>query len=115
MKALGVVTAEVDTGLRYVWIDNPHPDFDPEAVVGKRDDELIPEADAEAIVALKQQILDTAQGAKRLLSFERSDGVHYYMIDGRPILGEAGQVEGIVTFGFEIPPNEARTGAGSVV
>jgi hypothetical protein len=57
MKALGVVTAETDTELRYVWIENPHPDFDPESVVGKRDAELIPEGEAAGIVALKQLIL----------------------------------------------------------
>jgi hypothetical protein len=36
LRVLGAIVAEVDQQLRYVWIDNPHPDFDAKAVVGKR-------------------------------------------------------------------------------
>lgn len=37
LQALGLVVAEVDRNLRDVWIDNPHPDFDPRTVIGKRE------------------------------------------------------------------------------
>jgi hypothetical protein len=46
LSKLGAVVAEVDRELRYVWIDNPHPDFDPSRAAGKRDDELIASAEA---------------------------------------------------------------------
>lgn len=57
LRGLGLVVAEVDLQLRYVWIDNPHPDFDPHTVVGKRDDELISADDAAEIMMLKRQVI----------------------------------------------------------
>ena len=33
LKRLGAVVAEVDAELRYVWVDNPHPDFEASSVV----------------------------------------------------------------------------------
>jgi len=100
MRKLGVIVAEVDRNLRYVWIDNPHADFDANAVVGKRDDELIGREGAE-LVELKQRVLDTRQPASRLLSFARSDGQRRYNISAYPIRGARGRVEGVLTVGFE--------------
>lgn len=53
LATLGAVVAEVDRELRYLWIDNPHPDFDSGALIGKRDDELIAALDAADIMSLK--------------------------------------------------------------
>jgi PAS domain-containing protein len=108
MRQLGLIVAEIDKDLRYVWIDNPHPDFTPEMAIGKRDDELIPEQDAAELMALKREILDTGQPAKRLLKFDRSDGTHFYLVDGHPIVDARGRIEGIVTLGFEITSNEVK-------
>lgn len=114
MKALGIVVAEVDTALRYVWIENPHPDFDPATVIGKRDDQLMSEASFE-IMALKQQILDTGQSVRKLLAFGRSDGAHHYLLHGHPVLDVMGRVEAIVTFGFEIALTEGNQIAAKTV
>ena len=108
MRQLGIVVAEVDKDLRYVWIDNPHPDFTPEMAIGKRDDELIPKGEAAELIALKQEILDTGQSAKRVLKFDRSDGTHIYLVDGHPIVDARGRTEGVVTLGFEITPSEVK-------
>jgi hypothetical protein len=102
MKTLGLVVAEVDLDLRYVWIDNPHPDFDAFAVIGKRDDELIPEAEAKDIRALKQEVIRQADSISRVLVFERSDGKHYYSISAHPVLNTQGAIEGVFTVGFEV-------------
>lgn len=53
LKNSPVVFAHVDEELRYEWIFNPHPDFDPSAVVGKRDDELDAGPGIDALVALR--------------------------------------------------------------
>jgi len=80
LSALGAVVAEVDTQLRYVWIDNPHPDFDAKSVIGKRDDDLISKTDAEEIMSLKRETLDQEVPMSRIFSFERSDGLRYYSV-----------------------------------
>ena len=59
LSRLGLVVAEIDRELRYVWVDNPHADFRPGQVLGKRDDELIPIEDAARIMELKQAALSS--------------------------------------------------------
>jgi hypothetical protein len=103
LRALGAVVAEVDAQLRYVWIDNPHPDFDPKSAVGKRDDELVAKADAEEIMALKQEAFARQAPISRILSFKRTDGVRCYSLFAYPIRDDSGKVEAILTVGFDVP------------
>jgi hypothetical protein len=107
LSALGAVVAEVDRQLRYVWIDNPHRDFDPKAAVGKRDDELISRADAEEIMALKQDTFAAQAPISRMLSFKRTDGPRCYSLFAYPIREPGGRVDAILTVGFDVPGSTA--------
>lgn len=112
LSALGAVVAEVDKQLRYVWIDNPHPDFEAKSVIGKRDDDLLSEADAKGIMSLKQETFDRGTPISRILSFKRSDGLRYYSLFAYPIQEASGKVQAMLTVGFDMPPpdsdNESR-------
>ena len=108
LSALGAVVAEVDRHLRYVWIDNPHPDFDAKSVIGKRDDDLISKTDAEEIMSLKRETFDQEVPMSRILSFERSDGLRYYSVFTYPIRQPSGKVDAILTVGFDMPPPHTR-------
>lgn len=103
IRFMGFVVAEVDADLRYVWIDNPHPDFDAAAVIGKRDDEIIPLLEAEALMALKRDVLQNAEHIKRIACFSRSDGRRAYTISGYPILNTSNVVDGVFTVGIDAP------------
>lgn len=100
LAQLGAVVAEVDRQLRYVWIDNPHPDFNAAAVIGKRDDELIPEQEAREIMALKCEGFDRGEPISRVLRFPRSDGLHSYAMHTYPIWDADGRTDGLLTVGF---------------
>lgn len=109
LSRLGLVIAECDEDLRYVWIDNPHPDFDAGLVIGKRDDELIARKEARQIMALKREVLTTRGRVQRVLAFERSEGVRWYSISGCPLYDGA-HVVGVVTVGFDVsPPNDSHS------
>lgn len=98
----GLVAARVDRDLRYVWIHNPHPDFDPSAVVGKRDDELLAPEEAAEIISLKQEVLATCTKVRRVLRFDRSDGVHYYDMSGVPLFDDSGHLVGLTTVSLDV-------------
>ena len=104
LEVLGAVVAEVDDQLRYVWIDNPHPDFDAKAVVGKRDADLLPEREAEQIMAFKREAFDREEAVSQIISFERSDGVRYYSLFAYPIRDLNGKMTALLTVGFDVPP-----------
>jgi hypothetical protein len=106
---LGAVVSEVDAKLKYVWIENPHPDFAEEQVVGKRDDELLSTSEAEDIMALKREVFALQYPMSRLLMFDRSDGARYYSLSAYPIDEANGKVRAILTVGFEHqPPTSGR-------
>lgn len=102
LRALGLVVAEVDRNRRYVWIDNPHPDFDARQVIGKRDDELIPAEEAAGITSLKGEVLSSGLAITRLLDFRRSDGLRRYSISAVPVKDAAGRVTGVVTAAVDV-------------
>lgn len=74
LRRLGAIVAEVDRNLRYIWIDNLHPDFDARSVIGCRDDELIPAAEAEPIMRFKREAWRIQAPVGLTLQFRRSDG-----------------------------------------
>jgi hypothetical protein len=99
-KKLDVITAEVDKELRYKWIENPHPDFDPDLVVGKRDDELVSAKEAKGIILFKKKVFETEKPLTIALRFERSNGPCYYSMAGYPVKNSKGRVTSIITLGF---------------
>jgi PAS domain S-box-containing protein len=58
-----VIVYTTDRRLRYTWIFNPHRDFQPEMVLGKRDDEFCRPEEVAELVALKQEALDRERAA----------------------------------------------------
>ncbi|MFN2132107.1 MAG: PAS domain S-box protein, partial [Anaerolineae bacterium] len=97
-----LVLSQTDRQLRYRWVANPHPDFDPAAVVGKRDDELEDSAGTRRLVALKQQVLDSGTGIREEVRFDRSDGIHVYDMTIEPLRDPAGQIVGVTTASVDI-------------
>ena len=102
LQSVGAVVAVGDENLRYVWIDNPHPDFDPTAVVGKRDDELLPADEAAPLVSIKREAWKTQAVVDERFSVQRSDGLRVYSLIAYPITTESGRMEALLTVGVEV-------------
>ena len=96
------IPAQFDRDLRYRWIYNPHPDFDPAFVIGKRDDELDDSQSARRLRALKQQVIETGKGMREEIAFDRSDGTHWYDIFIEPLRDAAGEITGGTTAAYDI-------------
>jgi PAS domain-containing protein len=102
-----VVFARVDDALRYEWIFNPHPDFDPSVTIGKRDDELASGPGIDALVALKRRVFETGKQERQEITFVRSDGPRTYDITATPVRDssvrrENGQVQRLVTASLDV-------------
>ncbi len=98
----GLIAARVDADLRYRWIHNPHPDFHPADVVGKRDDELTESRNAGELMALKREVLETGRSVRREVTIGLADGEHRYLVRGEPYFGEDGRVEGLTTVAQDV-------------
>jgi len=97
-----IVFACTGADLRYNWIFNPHPDFDPAAIVGKRDDELATGVGIQELVQMKQRVLLTGQDARQDIMFDRSDGPRVYDVFATPMCEVEGAVECVLTTALDV-------------
>jgi signal transduction histidine kinase len=101
-----LTVASFDLDLRYTWIHNPHPDFDPWDVIGRRDDELDASPGTEALMDLKRHALQSQRPLQRAIAFERSGGPRVYQVIAKPIRDGAGNVTGGSTVGLDVTERE---------
>jgi len=94
--------AETDLETRYTWIHNPHPDFNPAIVIGKRDDEIFFNEDAKFLAELKRKVMRTETVEYGEFSIDLSDGRHHYDLYIRPRIGPDGKVAGLSTAAIDI-------------
>ncbi|MFO7984186.1 MAG: PAS domain S-box protein [Desulfuromonadales bacterium] len=102
VKNSAFIPAQMDKDLRYLWIYNPHPDFDASAVIGKRDLEIEDSAGAHALQELKQRVLTSGCGESETIEFQRSDGVRIYDFIIEPLYDSSGKVDGLTSAAFDV-------------
>ena len=103
LKNSPILFAKIDTDLRYEWVYNPHPDFDPDTVVGKRDDEVDDGPGIDRLVDLKRRTLKQGEQLREEITFERSDGLYVYDMTATPLReGPGDEVTGLVTASLDI-------------
>jgi two-component system, chemotaxis family, CheB/CheR fusion protein len=96
------IPAECDRELRYTWIFNPHPDFNPCQVIGKQDVELEQSEGAQRLFDLKRQVLASETGTREEIDFVRSDSRRVYDIILEPLRDSSGAVVGVSSVSFDI-------------
>lgn len=101
LKYSPVVFAKCDTQLRYEWILNPHSDFQSDAVIGKRDDELGDNPGITAMVKLKQHVIDTRQQTREEITFDLSGGSRTYDVTFTPLINNS-HIAGVITASLDI-------------
>jgi PAS domain S-box-containing protein len=94
VKNSSLVLSQFDLDLRYIWVYNPHPDFDVSMLIGKRGDELEYSDEMRQFIALRRQVLGSGKGIREEISFNRSDGVHTYDTIIEPLFNDTGDVIG---------------------
>jgi len=97
-----IIFAQTDLDLRYTWIFNPHPDFNPNELIGKRDDELDTNGGSRQLIKLKQQVIDTEKCLQKDITFELLEGAITYTITADPLYDSNDQVVGVITCGVNI-------------
>jgi signal transduction histidine kinase len=97
-----LVTFRLDTDLRYTWIGNPHEDFDESAVLGKRDDELLPPAAAEVVMGPKRTVLETGEGVREEVTYDLPSGEVTYDLTVEPLRDETGTLVGLTAAALDV-------------
>lgn len=102
MKNSPMIIAHCNKELKYTWIFNPHPDFNPNSSIGKRDDELAMNQGILELMDLKRTVIKEGIKIKKKICFPLSDGTHCYYVFGEPLLNEKEDIIGAVTASMDV-------------
>ena len=93
-----------DRDLRYVWLSNPAPGFDPDAVIGLSDHDLLPLEDAQRLAAIKRRVIETGRATRERVQLPQPDGaVHAFDLIVQPLrAGSPGQTSGVICTAIDI-------------
>lgn len=97
-----IVAFNQDLDLRYTWIQNPHPEFEPHTVLGKTDLELLSIDDAYRLMKIKNQVIETGIGIKEEVQLTIQSSVVSYDLSIAPVFNDTGKVIGIAGLSTDI-------------
>ncbi len=102
LKNSNILVYTTDHDLRYTWIRNPHPAFDPADVLGRLDEELLSPQHAGPLVRLKRQVFESGVGRRSEITLEIEGRQCHYDLTVEPLRGADGGIEGVVVAAVEI-------------
>jgi PAS domain S-box-containing protein len=113
LQALGIVVFRQDRELRYIWICSPIPGFEPEEVLGKRDEDLMqrPE-EARAKAEVKREVMRTGTGTRQTFSITADGTTRYFDYAIEPWRAPDGSVIGVTCAALETQQDRAETQNG---
>lgn len=101
LKNTRILVYNTDVDLRYTWIKNM-PRGKPEDVIGRRDTDLLPPEQAEPLMKMKQEVLDTGIGKRGEFSVEVGGKQLVYDLTLEQLRDAAGHVCGVAGAAMEI-------------
>ena len=95
LKNSPIVVFNQDSDLRYTWIYNPTFGFSPDSIIGKKDSDLISQADAENLTKIKRRVLETGIGTREEVQIIVAGEVYFYTLTVEPLRDSNRAVVGI--------------------
>ena len=89
-----------DADLRYTWVSGPRTAGD--GLTGRTDEELLPSREREAVVAVKQRVLQTGVPEDCEVSYALPEGRKLFALHVHPLFGLDGKAIGITTTATDI-------------
>ena len=97
-----LVVSRQDAQLRYLWIYNSHPGFDPEFVIGKTDSELLAPEDAARLTEIKRRVLQTGSAARAEVSATINGETFVHDLTVEPLRDTSDNVIGVTNAEMDI-------------
>jgi PAS domain S-box-containing protein len=102
LKTAPVLVYQMDKDLRYTWIHNPPAGMTLEEMIGKQDEELRPADEVAELVAFERSVLESGDGARRLVHFPTSNGSLVYDVTAEPVRSADGEISGLAVAAFDL-------------
>jgi len=102
LKNSPVVVYQQDHELKYTWIHNPKPGFEPQNIIGKTDYDLLLQEEADQLMQIKRQVMDTGEGTRKIARTTIAGKTYHLNITVEPIRNENGESIGVTCSNVDI-------------
>ena len=102
LEKSGMVLFKQDKELRYTWVYNPHPGFRGEEVIGKTDEDLLPEEDAAQLTAVKREVLTSGEQTRKMVRTTIKGIPYYYDLSVQPEYDDDDQIVGVLCCSVDV-------------
>ncbi|WP_199333413.1 PAS domain S-box protein [Oculatella sp. FACHB-28] len=102
LKNSPITVFNQDQDLRYTWIYNPAFGHRIPEVIGKQDQDLLPEDDAAILTHLKRRVLETGSSVREEVKLTMQEQDFYYDLTVEPLKAENGETVGITCASIDI-------------
>jgi PAS domain S-box-containing protein len=102
LRGAQVYVFSQDRDLRYTWVYTPQGEDAAAEMLGRTDEELLPPAERDAVIALKKSVLQTGQPADREISYLLPEGRTLVSLHIDPAYGADGAVDGLMSAAIDI-------------
>lgn len=102
LKNSPVAVFNQDLDLRYTWIYNPLPHFNPEAALGKTDAEVFLPEEAKALTSIKRRALASGVTTRGEVQLTVNNHLLFFDLTAEPLRDAAGSVVGVTCAAVDI-------------
>jgi PAS domain S-box-containing protein len=102
LRAASIRVFTQDRGLAYTWVSHLANGPEPERFIGRTDADLLPPAQLEPVVRLKQATLQSGQPGRMELRAESNGAPRWYDISVAPLIMPNGEADGIIGSAIDI-------------
>ena len=102
LKNSPIAVFNQDVELCYIWVYNPPDVFDARAMVGRYEGEFLSYEDAQRLIAIKHQVLETGVGTREEIFITLGEEVRYYDLTVEPLRNRDGEIVGITCATMDI-------------
>ena len=92
----------LDRDLRYTWLYTPHNNEAAQRALGKRNDEIVTDADMHGLEALKRQVIETGIGFRKEISVMLHGEQRVFDMTFEPLRDANGQIIGLTGASMDI-------------
>ncbi|KKM80693.1 hypothetical protein LCGC14_1337330, partial [marine sediment metagenome] len=96
LKDSNITVFNQDMDLRYTWVYNPNPGLSADEVIGRTDEELVPEEDAAVLTEMKRRAIEHGEEQQKTIRFTVGGEPSYYDLRVEPMFDSDGSVIGII-------------------
>lgn len=97
-----IVIWHQDKEFKYTWIWNPDPRFDPNNLIGKSAEDILPADEVAQATKIKRRVLRTGTTSREEVQFTIDGKVCFFDYSVEPLRDENGKIQGLVGVAIDI-------------